>query len=200
MVRLKDDGSFALDLRYFRHASGEGANYAVKEGVPSGGRLWSDALIDLLGPARDPSAPLEDRHRDIARSAQVTYETAQTSLAAAKAQSAQASANVSQARLSLSYATIYSPVDGVVLSRAVELGQTVASSLQAPTLFTIAEDLKKMQNDTAVAEGYVGAPKDGMKATFPGDPVPGRLVPRTEAEADDTRTPVRTTARTRISG
>jgi carbamoyltransferase len=48
----------------------------VKEGVPSGGRLWSDALSELLGPPRDPSAPLEDRHRDIARSAQITYENA----------------------------------------------------------------------------------------------------------------------------
>ncbi len=76
IVRLKADGSFALDLRYFRHASGEGANYSVKEGIPSGGRLWSDALAGLLGPARDPAAPLEDRHRDIARSAQVTYENA----------------------------------------------------------------------------------------------------------------------------
>ncbi|CAN5375546.1 carbamoyltransferase [soil metagenome] len=76
IVRLKDDGTFALNLRYFRHASGEGANYSVKEGIPSGGRLWSDALIELLGPARAPAAPLEDKHRDIARSAQVTYENA----------------------------------------------------------------------------------------------------------------------------
>jgi len=76
IVRLKDDGTFALNLGYFRHASGEGANYTVKEGIPSGGRLWSDRLIELLGPPRDPSAPLEDRHRDIARSAQVTYENA----------------------------------------------------------------------------------------------------------------------------
>lgn len=76
IVRLEADGTFALDLRYFRHASGEGANYQVKDGIPSGGRLWSDALVGLLGPARDPAAPLEDRHRDIARSAQVTYENA----------------------------------------------------------------------------------------------------------------------------
>ena len=62
--------------RYFRHASGEGANYQVKDGIPSGGRLWSDALGELLGPARDPAAPLEDRHRDIARSMQVTFENA----------------------------------------------------------------------------------------------------------------------------
>jgi carbamoyltransferase len=76
IVRLKDDGTFALNLRYFRHASGEGANYSVKEGIPSGGRLWTDALIELLGPARDPAAPLEDHHRNIARSAQAMYEEA----------------------------------------------------------------------------------------------------------------------------
>ena len=76
IVRLGNDGTFALDLRYFRHASGEGADYTVKDGIPSGGRLWSDRLTELLGPARDPSAALEDRHRDIARSAQATYENA----------------------------------------------------------------------------------------------------------------------------
>jgi len=76
IVRLRNDGTFALDLRFFRHASGRGANYQVKDGIPSGGRLWTDRLAELLGPARDPKAPLEDRHRDIARSAQVTYENA----------------------------------------------------------------------------------------------------------------------------
>lgn len=76
IVRLRSDGTFALDLRFFRHASGQGANYQVKDGIPSGGRLWTDRLAELLGPARDPKAPLEDRHRDIARSAQVTYENA----------------------------------------------------------------------------------------------------------------------------
>ena len=83
IVRLNTDGRFELDLRFFRHASGEGANYQVKDGIPSGGKLWSDALADLLGPARDPKAPLEDRHRDIARSAQVTYENAFFNLLAA---------------------------------------------------------------------------------------------------------------------
>jgi carbamoyltransferase len=83
IVRLAGDGTFALDLRYFRHASGDGANYEVKDGIPSGGRLWSDTLGTLLGPARDPAAPLEDRHRDIARSAQATYEAAFFNLLAA---------------------------------------------------------------------------------------------------------------------
>ncbi|MBS0223664.1 MAG: carbamoyltransferase [Proteobacteria bacterium] len=76
LVRLKSDGRFELDLRYFRHASGEGANYEIKNGIPSGGRLWSDALPSLLGAARDPAMALEDRHHDIARSAQATYEDA----------------------------------------------------------------------------------------------------------------------------
>ncbi len=76
IVRPKNDGTFALNLRYFRHASGDGANYTVKDGIPSGGRLWSDALGELLGAPRDPAQPLEDRHRDIARSAQATYENA----------------------------------------------------------------------------------------------------------------------------
>jgi carbamoyltransferase len=76
VVKLSNDGTFALDLRYFRHAAGDGANYEVKDGIPSGGRLWNEELTRLLGPAREPAHPLEDRHRDIARSAQITYENA----------------------------------------------------------------------------------------------------------------------------
>lgn len=106
--------------------------------------------------------------------AQAAYDTAKAALAAARATGAQAAANLAQAKLNLSYATIYSPVDGVVLSRAVDVGQTVAASLQAPTLFTIAEDLARMQIDTAVAEGDVGRLTEGMKATFTVDAFPGR--------------------------
>jgi HlyD family secretion protein len=105
---------------------------------------------------------------------QVEHDTALAQIVASKAEISRASANLKQARTNLGYATIYSPVDGVVLSRAVELGQTVASSMQAPTLFTIAEDLARMQIDTAVAEGDVGALKDGMKATFTVDAFPGK--------------------------
>jgi carbamoyltransferase len=76
LVRLGNDGTFTLNLDYFRHASGQGANYQVKDGIPSGGRIWNDRMPSLLGPARDPAVPLEDRHRDIARSAQATYEEA----------------------------------------------------------------------------------------------------------------------------
>ncbi len=106
--------------------------------------------------------------------AEVTRDSSLASLSASKAQVNQAAANLKQARTNLSYATIISPVDGVVLSRSVELGQTVAASLSAPTLFTIAEDLSRMQIDTAVAEADVGRLTDNMKATFTVDAFPGK--------------------------
>jgi HlyD family secretion protein len=71
-----------------------------------------------------------------------------------------------QAEINLAYCTIISPIDGTVISRNVDVGQTVAASLSAPTLFTIAEDLHKMQVDTNVTEGDVGKLRDGMRATF----------------------------------
>jgi HlyD family secretion protein len=87
---------------------------------------------------------------------------------------AQARAALSQARVNLAYTTIVSPTDGVVISRSVDVGQTVAASLQAPTLFVIAEDLKKMQVNTSVAESDVGRLEAGMSATFTVDAFPGR--------------------------
>lgn len=76
VVLMKADGAFELDLRYFRHASAEEVDYRVVDGIPRYGALWGEALSGLLGPARDPSAPLEDHHRDVARSVQATYEEA----------------------------------------------------------------------------------------------------------------------------
>ncbi|MDQ3366463.1 MAG: efflux RND transporter periplasmic adaptor subunit [Myxococcota bacterium] len=107
-------------------------------------------------------------------SAEVARDVALATLNASKAQVNQAAANLKQARTSLSYATIYSPVDGTVLSRAVDVGQTVAASLSAPTLFTIAEDLARMQINTAVAEADVGRLQEGMKATFTVDAFSGQ--------------------------
>jgi HlyD family secretion protein len=105
---------------------------------------------------------------------EVNLETANAQISASKADVSRAAANLSQARTNLGYATIVSPVDGVVLSRAVDVGQTVAASLQAPVLFTIAEDLARMQIDTSVAESDVGRLKEGMKATFTVDAFPGK--------------------------
>jgi HlyD family secretion protein len=94
-------------------------------------------------------------------------------LAAARGSLEQAAANLRQARVNLGYTRILSPIDGVVISRNIDVGQTVAASLQAPTLFTIAEDPRKMQVDTNVAEADVGKLRAGMKAHFKVDAFPG---------------------------
>lgn len=92
----------------------------------------------------------------------------------AKAQVMQVRAQVSSARTNLSKATIYSPVTGVVLSRAIDPGQTVAASFQAPVLFTIAEDLSEMRLEVKVDEADVGQVKAGQRASFSVDAYPGR--------------------------
>jgi HlyD family secretion protein len=106
-------------------------------------------------------------------------DTAEAAAAVAKAQVSASEGDVAQARAALhlaetnlEYSTIKSPIDGVVISRSVDVGQTVASALQAPTLFTIAEDLKKMQVDTNVAEADVGKLQADMDATFTVDAYP----------------------------
>jgi len=98
---------------------------------------------------------------------------AHANIEAARAALAQAEAQLNQAQVNLSFTTIVSPIDGVVISRSVDPGQTVAASLSAPTLFTIAQDLTKMQVDTNVAEGDIGRLQVGMKAYFTVDSFPG---------------------------
>ncbi|MGA2447126.1 MAG: efflux RND transporter periplasmic adaptor subunit [Polyangiaceae bacterium] len=119
--------------------------------------------------------------RDSNLAAQADLETAEANVAtshaqvdAAKASLAQALASLHQAQINLSYTNIVSPIDGVVISRSVDVGQTVAASLSAPTLFTIAQDLTKMQVDTNVAEGDVGRLEVGMKTYFTVDSFPGQ--------------------------
>ena len=102
----------------------------------------------------------------------VAVAIAQTEVAKATLQ--QQTAALNQAQVNLSYTQIHSPIDGVVISRSVDVGQTVAASLQAPVLFTIAEDLKKMQVHTSVAEGDVGRLQPGMETWFTVDAFPGQ--------------------------
>ncbi|HMN46849.1 MAG TPA: efflux RND transporter periplasmic adaptor subunit [Povalibacter sp.] len=94
--------------------------------------------------------------------------------AAARASVAQAKASLETVLTDLSKAEIRSPINGVVLVRSVEPGQTVASSLQAPVLFTLAEDLKKMELHVAVDEADVGSVETGQTATFTVDAFPNR--------------------------
>jgi HlyD family secretion protein len=102
---------------------------------------------------------------------QVSVTAAQVDVAAASV--AQSEAQLHQAQTNLSYTDIISPIDGTVISRSVDTGQTVAASLQAPVLFTIAEDLTKMQVNTNVSEGDVGRLEDEMPAYFTVDAYPG---------------------------
>jgi HlyD family secretion protein len=100
--------------------------------------------------------------------------TSHASVDAAKAAIAQTLAALHQTEVNLSYTNILSPIDGVVISRNVDVGQTVAASLSAPVLFTIAQDLTKMQVDTNVSEGDVGRLQVGMKTYFTVDSFPGQ--------------------------
>jgi len=111
--------------------------------------------------------------------AQSDADTAETVFLAAKAQAqadeanvAQAKASLHQAEVNLTYTNIYAPISGMVIARNVDVGQTVAASFQAPVLFTIAEDLTRIQVDTNIAESDVGKLADKMVATFTVDAYP----------------------------
>lgn len=106
--------------------------------------------------------------------AEATLARAEGDTAAAKAAVAQARASLDAVRTDLSKTRITSPINGVVLVRSVELGQTVAASLQAPILFTLAEDLKKMELHVSVDEADVGSVEVGQTASFTVDAFPNR--------------------------
>ena len=94
------------------------------------------------------------------------YQEAQNSYTQAQMSKRNAQAAYDQAMVDLGYAEIYSPIDGIVLDRAVEVGQTVAASFSTPTLFTLANDLTKMQVEADVDEADIGQVKVGQKVTF----------------------------------
>ena len=114
-------------------------------------------------------------------SAQAQLRVTEAMLQASRAQVEQKEAALHQTRLDLEYTTIRAPVDGVVVSRAVDVGQTVAASLSAPTLFTIAKDLTKMQVEVSVDEADIGRVQiDGSAKftvdAFSGETFKGRIV------------------------
>jgi HlyD family secretion protein len=104
--------------------------------------------------------------------AETNYQTNKALVTVAKAQVDQTKAALNLSKQNLAYTGIISPVNGVVISRAVDVGQTVAASFQTPTLFTIAEDLTKMQIDTNVAESDIGGVKVGQNVEFTVDAYP----------------------------
>src|SRR5690606_38930925 len=108
---------------------------------------------------------------DLARAAR---DQARAQVNAAQAQTRQQTASTETTRINLGRTVIRSPVDGVVLTRTIEPGQTVAASPQAPELFTIAEDLSKMKIELAVDESDIGQVKTGQAVSFTADAFPDR--------------------------
>ena len=102
------------------------------------------------------------------------YEKTVADLAQADAGVKMREASLKRAQVDLGKTTIYAPVDGVVISRAVDVGQTVAASLNTPTLFQIANDLRKMRIEAMVSEADVGGVEEGQNVTFQVDAFPGR--------------------------
>ena len=137
------------------------------------------AKVSVVDAQRTLERNRELRKRDLMPqseldAAQTAYDAALAQLEVNKAQSAQAQAGLNQATVDLNNTVIRSPVDGIVISRNVDVGQTVAASLQAPTLFTIANDLAKMEVHTNVDEADVGNVTEGQEVSFTVDAFPAR--------------------------
>lgn len=123
--------------------------------------------VHALSAGKVPSKTELDSARAQAASALANVQAARAQLAVTRAQ-------LSSAEINLSKARIVSPVNGVVLSRDIEPGQTVAASFNAPVLFTIAEDLEQMELEVSVDEADVGKVQEGQAAVFAVDAFPGR--------------------------
>jgi len=104
--------------------------------------------------------------------AETTYYSAKADLQSSEARLAQAKSQLDSSRVDLEYTIIKSPIDGVVINRNINVGQTVAASFQAPVLFQIANDLSKMQVECSVDEADIGKVKEGQKVTFTVDAFP----------------------------
>lgn len=135
-----------------KQASAELERYQVLD-EESGGRLPSSSVL---------------------QSAETAAENADAEVASARASLAQAQAQLDASESNLAKAELRSPTDGVVLSRSVDAGQTVAASLSAPELFVIAEDLRRMKLEVAVAEVDIARLEQGQQATFKVDAWPDR--------------------------
>lgn len=137
------------------------------------------AKVTLADARRTLARSTELRKRELISqseldAAQTAFDAAGAQLEVTQAQVGQARASLNQASVDLGNTIIRSPVDGIVISRNVDVGQTVAASLQAPTFFTIANDLSKMEVHTSVDEADVGNIWAGQEVTFTVDAYPTR--------------------------
>lgn len=128
----------------------------------------------ISGAERDTVLATYNALAEQVNAAKAQVQVAQSNASGAQAVVKQREASLAQARIELERTAIKAPVNGVVIKRSVEQGQTVAASLQAPELFIIAENLADMRVDTAIDESEIGRVRDGQKATFTVDAFPGR--------------------------
>ena len=148
----------------------------AKEGVLSQEDVdTAEATYHTAAADQDAFTAQQRAAEDNGKVAQADWKVANAQLTANQAQVKQFEAALRSAQIDLAYTYIKAPVDGVVVSRNVDVGQTVAASLAAPTLFQIAQDLTKMQVDTNVSEADVGRMQVGQPATFTVDAYPGRI-------------------------
>jgi HlyD family secretion protein len=122
----------------------------------------------------DKARALVNTSAEALKAVQAQVGVAQAQVKTAQANVAQREAALAQARIDLERTRITSPVNGIVIKRSIERGQTVASSLQAPELFVIAQNLSDMQVDASIDESDVGRLRTGQKATFTVDAFPGQ--------------------------
>ncbi len=159
-------------------------NSIVKEGqviAQIDSTFLSQAVRDAEASLEKTRAQIEQSRRAFHRmrelfdkqlSSQSDYDVAYTTYLSDSASVKSAEAALVRAKINLAYATIYAPINGVVINRAVNVGQTVAASLSSPTLYTIANDLHKMQVQTVVDESDIGAVSIGQTASFTVDAYP----------------------------
>ncbi|OGP93104.1 MAG: hypothetical protein A2156_08195 [Deltaproteobacteria bacterium RBG_16_48_10] len=137
-------------------------------------KVVAQSAVDTAQANYDTAVAQREAAKAQIETAKAQIESAKAQIESAKAQIEQAKASLKVSETNLNYTTIRSPVNGTVISRNVDVGQTVAASLQAPTLFTIAKDLTQMQVDTNVSEADVGRIEVGQQATFTVDAYPER--------------------------
>ena len=160
-----DDAKVKVDRRVVMVDQGADA----KEDLETAQTTYKSAVAD-----RTALEAQEQAAEDSVTAAQAQLTVAQSQVAANHAQVKQFAAALQATQIDLDHTNITAPVDGVVVSRSVDVGQTVAASLAAPTLFLIAQDLTKMQVDTNVSEADVGRVRVDQPATFTVDAYPGR--------------------------
>ena len=176
-----DDVTYVADLNVARaqlkraEASVAVAKASVREAEVRLGkarREWERAQKVGVGLALSQTA--YDNYRTDFETAEVSVETAKAQLLQSEAAVVEAQASVEKAERNLSYCDIVSSVDGIVIDRRVNVGQTVVSSMSASSLFLVARDLKKVQIWVAVNEADIGSVREGGPATFTVDTFPGR--------------------------